>query len=121
MSRGHIADDRQLIHHALMKFRYREFFRSASDQSGSLLRHNCRDEAGLLQQFDPHPVAGIEFLPFITRFGIVHAGIGENSVHIRGEEAEFPQEASRGFLLSLQFHALMTRRAGRPDKNRLLS
>ena len=71
-----------------MKLGDGEFLRSASDQPGSFLRHNCRDEAGLLQQLDPHSVTGIELFPLITRLGIIHASIGKDAVHIRGEQAD---------------------------------
>ncbi len=117
MSRGHVSDHRQLVHYTLMKFRYRKFFRPTSNQPGSFLCDDRRDKAGLLQQFDSHSVSSVELLPLIARLGIIHAGIGENSIHIRGEQSDFPQEASRRFLLSFQFHALIASGAGRPGKD----
>jgi len=96
MSCRHVSDHRQLVHHSLMKLGYGKFFRSPGHQSGSLLGDDRRDESGLLQEFDPHSVSGIELLPLITRLGIVHAGIGENSVHIGREQADLPKNLVRG-------------------------
>jgi len=95
MSCRHVSDHRQLVHHSLMKFRDGKLFRAAGNQPGSFLRHNCRDETGLLQQFDPHSVSGVELLPLITRLGIIHAGIGEDPVHIGGEQADLPKNCGR--------------------------
>lgn len=86
MSFSHVSDHRQLVHDSLVKLGNGEFFCPPGYQPGSLLRDDRRDEPGLLQQLDAHSVSGIEFFPFITGLGIVHTGIGQDSVHIGGKE-----------------------------------
>jgi hypothetical protein len=100
-----------------MKLGDGEFFGPPGHQPRSLLCDDRRNEAGLLQQFDPHSVPSIELFPLIARLGIIHAGIGKDSIYIRGKQPDFPQKASQGFLLSFQFHRLIASKAGRPGKN----
>jgi len=96
MSLGHSSNHRQLVHHSLMKLRNGQFFGSPRHEPGSLLRHDRRDESGLLQQLDAHSIAGIEFFPLIARLRIVHPGIGKDSIHIGREEADLPKNLTRG-------------------------
>lgn len=117
MACGHVSDHRYLVHRPLMQFGDGKFFRSSGHQSGALLRHDGRDEAGPLQQFDPHSISRIELLPLVTRLGIIHPRIGEDAVYVGCEQFDFTQEACGRILPGFQLHTLITiRRAERSGK-----
>ena len=82
---------RELVVNPLVHFGDRQLLPPALDDSGLLPGDERRDQPGRLEHLDPHAVAGVELLQLIARFRIIHAGIGQDPVHIHGHQAHAPQ------------------------------
>ncbi len=95
MALGHLTHERQLVHHPLMHFGYRQLFCAPRDQFGPLLRHDRRNNSGPLQQLDPHSISGIELLPLVAGFAIIHPGIGQNTIDIHRKKTDAFQAGCR--------------------------
>ena len=87
-----ILEHGQLVVCSLMYFRDRQLLRAAHDDFRRLLRDDRGDHPGLLQQFNPHSVTSIEFLPLIPGLGIIHPGIGQDPIDIRRKHTNAAQD-----------------------------